>query len=68
MDLILIITMTVLYLRNSESFNVDIALNIQLVSANMSPLQISLIALFQRVSKHFTFYEYAYVLPQIALQ
>ena len=49
--------MTVLYLRNSESFNVHISLNIQLVSANMSPLQISLIALFQRVSKHFTVYE-----------
>ena len=58
--------MTVLYLRNSESFNVDISLNIQLVSANMSPLQIRLIALFQRVSKHFTYEQY--VLPQIALQ
>ena len=38
------IIMAVLYLTNSESFNIDISLNIALVWANLSALQISLMA------------------------
>ena len=58
--------MAVLYLTNSESFNIDISLNIALVWASLSALQISLMAFFWRVNKHFTFD--GYVLPQISLQ
>ena len=60
------IIMAVLYFTNSESFNIDISLNIALVWANLLALQISLMAFFCRVNKHFKFD--GYVLPQISLQ